>query len=124
MDSKEKTTDKFDTYVLKILIGFVIIVAVGIIGKTLYRQFSEEIDYESRQINGTILKLDSVGRGQYRVTIKQFDKPDTLEYTLHLSRLIEKYNIQPNDSITKRAKTYDATFYKKKDNKYIKCCEY
>jgi len=118
------SSNKFDRYVLIIIGGLLIIIILGYIGTNVTKTLSQELDYKKRKINGIVLKLDSLGRGKYEITIKQSNNSDTLVYNLFMSKIVKENHIGPNDSISKKANTFAATFYKKRGDRYYKCCEY
>ena len=106
-------SDKFDNYVLIGVAGTLIIVVAGLFVTNVHKTLSQELDFKKREINGIVLQVDSIGRGKYEITIKQFEKPDTLVYSLFMGQIVKDFRIGPNDSISKSSNTFSATFYKK-----------
>src|SRR5579872_5152282 len=96
---------KFDDYVMWTLGGALILLITSFLGMSLFKQFRQEADYESREFHGRLLDLRDVGRGEYLLVIHQ-DRGDTLSYFLHVKQFIEENNIQANDSVSKGPNTY------------------
>ena len=116
-------TMKFDDYVLWTLGVALVLLIAYFLGTTLFKQFRQEADYESRQFHGRLIGLEDVGRGQYLLTIKQ-EHGDTLAYYLPIKWFIKKNNIQTNDSVSKGQNAYAMRFFKKQNGEYVNCCVY
>ena len=87
---------------------------------TMYRKELNEII--ARTINGYIIRTKDAKRGFQYVDI--IDGKDTLAYFFPAAYTFEKYNIQPLDSVSKKANSAILMFYKPQNGVYEKCCDY
>ena len=116
---------KLDYFVFVILCAILLSGVAVLVTTNVAKSIGGELDFKKREINGIILRIDSVGRSRYNIAIKESGKTDTLMYSLlFISEIVEVFHVGPNDSISKKPDTFSTTFYKKKGNKYYECCRY
>lgn len=81
-------------------------------------------DFSKRKFNGVILKSQEKDRGFHIIEIKDEISNSLLEYNIPKSWFFKENNIQPGDRVSKEPNSKIMTFYKFKNDRYEKCCDY
>ena len=110
--------------VLAICMFAFFIVFVGVLLSKNHSRFVTQVkDFIGRDVDGIIVKMDNLHRGNYELRIYDSKADTTFEYDLRLGSFIEENGIQVNDSISKEPDSKMITFYKRLPAAtYEKCC--
>lgn len=89
------------------------------------KKFDEmTLEFTNKRIKGIIVKSNEKNRGFHFLEIKEKSTNSRFHYSLPKSWFFIENNIQVGDSVSKEAKSNVMTFFKYKNGKFIKCCDY
>jgi hypothetical protein len=115
----------FSAMKIQYYVGLFVVVLSFFLINGLYEKTKSDSEFKQKKFNGQILELTEQTRGYVRFLIRDHDTNDTLDYSLMFySPFLEENNIAVGDSVSKAEMSSVVSFFKKKNEKYEKCCEF
>ena len=110
----------------KIFLITIVIVFIGFVSFLIFRTSKAkqaERDFIGRNLTGKIIGLKDRFRGNYKLTIEEYQAKKMFEYTLQISWFVKENNISIGDSINKSSHGTTKFYKKGMQGHFEYCCE-
>lgn len=111
------------TYMILSIFALVAIIGLSYLINRSIKYHNELNLLRKSEIKGTIIGLTDKNRGCYYMKIKKSEGAIN-QYSLSIAWEVKQYGIQIGDSVSKETNSDTMVFYKFRNCKYHKICEY